>query len=349
MGQNKSRVKRKKKRQRNQAILIASILVIVGVFIAIKFIPKNKQENVQIANPSENQNGTSDNTESDNKNQIEDSKEQVEGNKEESNDNNKNESNDNNKEENNKLDNSGYLSFEEDPNADDAAMVAENTKGLLNGTKQYPVRTDGKKVVYLTFDDGPSTTNTPQVLDILDRYNVKATFFVLGSSIDKSEEAKEVLKEEVKRGHAIANHTYSHDYSYLYPNRVMNVDNILSDLEKSQNSMKSVLGQDFSTRVIRFPGGYWSWEGRTAMKEAMEQNGYYNVDWNALNKDAEGKTKNADELLQCTKDTVEALGPNADSVVLLMHDTYGKEETVKALPRIIEYLQSKGFEFRTIK
>ena len=85
------------------------------------------------------------------------------------------------------------------------------------------------------------------------------------------------------------------------------------------------------------------------MKDAMEQDGYYNVDWNALDKDAEGKKKNADELVQCTKESVEALGPNADSVVLLMHDTYGKEETVKALPRIIEYLQSKGFEFRTIK
>ena len=280
MGQNKSRVNRKKKGQRNQAILLASVLVIVGVFIAIKFIPKNKQENVQIANPSENQSGTSDNAESNNKDHVENNKDQVEGNKDES--------NDKNKEENNKLDNSGYLSFEEDPNADDAVMVAENTKGLLNGSKQYPVRTDGKKVVYLTFDDGPSTTNTPQVLDILDNYNVKATFFVLGSSIDKSEGAKDILKETVNRGHAIANHTYGHDYSYLYPNRVMNVDNILSDLEKSQNSMKAVLGQDFSTRVIRLPGGYWSWEGRTPMKEAMEQNGYYNVDWNALNKDAEG-------------------------------------------------------------
>ena len=334
MGQRRKRVNRKKKRKRNQAILLAGILVIVGIFVGIKFIPKHQQENVQITNPNDNKDGTSDNTESNNKNELE---------------NNKDEANDKDKVDNNKLDNSGYLSFEEDPNADDAAMVAENTKGLLNGTKHYPVRTDGKKVVYLTFDDGPSTTNTPQVLDILDKYNVKATFFVLGSSIDKNDQAKEILKEEVERGHAIGNHTYSHDYSYLYPNRVMNVDNIVSDLEKSQNSMKAVLGKDFSTRVIRLPGGYWSWEGRTAMKEAMEQNGYYNVDWNALNKDAEGKPKNANELVQCTKESVEALGPNADSVVLLMHDTYGKEETVKALPRIIEYLQSEGYEFRTIK
>ena len=323
MGQSRKRVNRNKSRKRKQAILLMGILVVVGIFVGIKFIPRHKQENVQITNPGDNQSGTSNN-----KDELEDNKDKVD---------------------NNKLDNSGYLSFEEDPNADDAAMVAENTKGLLNGTKHYPVRTDGKKVVYLTFDDGPSTTNTPQVLDILDKYNVKATFFVLGSSIDKNEQAKEILKEEVERGHAIGNHTYSHDYSYLYPNRTMNVDNIVSDLEKSQNSMKAVLGKDFSTRVIRLPGGYWSWEGRTAMKEAMEQNGYYNVDWNALNKDAEGKPKNANELVQCTKESLGALGPNADSVVLLMHDTYGKEETVKALPQIIEYLQSQGFEFRTIK
>lgn len=327
MDKRKKRSSKKKAKQRRIISVLTCLLIIGAIGLGIKFISKPKKQNVQIANPSENQNETSSENEA-NKNEELDNKD---------------------KEETNKLDNSGYLSLEEDPNADDAAIVAENTKGLLNGTKTYPVRTDGKKVVYLTFDDGPSSTNTPGVLEVLDKYNVKGTFFVLGSSIDKSDEAKEILKDIVKEGHAIANHTYSHDYSYLYPNRVMNVNNIISDLEKNQNSMKAVLGKDFSTRVIRLPGGYWSWEGRTAMKDAMEQDGYYNVDWNALDKDAEGKKKNADELVQCTKESVEALGPNADSVVLLMHDTYGKEETVKALPRIIEYLQSKGFEFRTIK
>ena len=182
MGQNKRRVNRKKKRERNQVFLIATILVIIGTFICIKFIPRHKQENLQITKPSENQNGTSNDTEFNDKDTIEENKDKVE--------NKKDEENDIDKFESEKLDNSGYLSFEEDPNADDAVMVAENTKGLLNGTKHYPVRTDGKKVVYLTFDDGPSTTNTPQVLDILDRYNVKATFFVLGSSIDKNDQAK---------------------------------------------------------------------------------------------------------------------------------------------------------------
>ena len=321
---------RKQKKKKNIIILITCALIISSAVIGTKLVLKQNKGNVQVTTKPNEETNSQDK-------EVEGSSEdkEVTGNSEEV--------------EGNIVDNSGYLSFEEDPNADDAAMVAENTKGLLNGTKHYPVRTDAKKVVYLTFDDGPSTTNTPEILDVLDRYNVKATFFTLGKSIEGNEEAKNILKETARRGHAIANHTYSHDYSYLYPNRTMNVDNIISDIEKNNSIMKEVLGEDFSTRVIRFPGGYWSWEGRTAMKEAMEQNGYYNVDWNALNKDAEGKQKNADELLQSTKETVEALGPDADSVVFLMHDTYGKEETVKALPQIIEYLQEKGFEFRTIK
>ena len=326
---NRGRYKKQKKKK-NIIILITCALIISSAVIGTKLVLKQNKGNVQVTTKPNEETNSQDK-------EVEGSSEdkEVTGNSEEV--------------EGNIVDNSGYLSFEEDPNADDAAMVAENTKGLLNGTKHYPVRTDGKKVVYLTFDDGPSTTNTPEILDVLDRYNVKATFFTLGKSIEGNEEAKNILKETARRGHAIANHTYSHDYSYLYPNRTMNVDNIISDIEKNNSIMKEVLGEDFSTRVIRFPGGYWSWEGRTAMKEAMEQNGYYNVDWNALNKDAEGKQKNADELLQSTKETVEALGPDADSIVLLMHDTYGKEETVKALPQIIEYFQEKGFEFRTIK
>ena len=245
--------------------------------------------------------------------------------------------------------NNEYLKLEDDPNADDALEVFHRTESLLKGEKQYPVREDGKKVVYLTFDDGPSTTNTQGVLDVLKKNNVKATFFIMGKQVDSSDKAKELLKREVKEGHAIANHTYSHDYNYLYPNGIINADNFWADVQKCNNVLKSVLGDDFSTRVVRFPGGYWSWGGRQNIRPIIDQNKYAIVDWNALSKDAEGKQKNADELIQVTKETVESLGPNADSVVILMHDTYGKEETVKSLQGIIDYLKEKGFEFRTMK
>ena len=167
MNHKKKRFNKKKKRQRKRAILAIRILIVITVFVGVKFIPKRENQNLQIEN-----NGTSDSEQSNNTEETK-NKEEIET---------------------PKLDNSGYTSFEEDPNADDAAVVAANTKGLLNRTKTYPVRTDGKKVVYLTFDDGPSPTNTTGVLDVLDKYNVKATFFVLGTSIAANDQAKALLK-----------------------------------------------------------------------------------------------------------------------------------------------------------
>lgn len=242
-----------------------------------------------------------------------------------------------------------YLKLEDDPNAEDALEVFANTEGLLKGTKKYPVRTDGKKVVYLTFDDGPSTTNTPQVLDVLDKYNIKATFFILGKSLEEGETAENILKRIASDGHAIGNHTYGHDYDYLYPGRTINPDNFMSELNKCNERIKKVLGDDFDTRVIRFPGGYWSWEGRTGIRPILDEKGYAIIDWNTLNEDAQGAKKDANGLVECLKKNTDALGPDADSVVVLMHDTYGKEETVKSLPGIIQYFKDKGFEFKTIK
>ena len=102
------------------------------------------------------------------------------------------------------------------------------------------------------------------------------------------------------------------------------------------------------------PGGYnrrvyYKDRNLEELDNNLESNKIISIDWNALNGDAEGKKKDATGLFGKLKSSVEELGPNADSVVILMHDTYGKEETVKALPQIIEYLQGKGFEFRTMK
>ncbi|HEY5525382.1 MAG TPA: polysaccharide deacetylase family protein [Clostridium sp.] len=252
--------------------------------------------------------------------------------------------------ETNVLDNSGYLPLAEDTNAEDALQVNANTEGLIKKTLSYPVRKDGKKVAYLTFDDGPSTSNTPAVLDVLNKYGIKATFFVIGKEIDSGEDSKKILKRTIKEGNAIGNHTYGHNYSYLYPKRTINANNFMADIEKTNETLKKVLGKDFSTRAIRFPGGYWSWEGRGGIRPTLDEKGYGIIDWNALDGDAESKPpKNAEQLIARTKQTIEDLGPNADSIVCLMHDTYGKEETVKALPAIIELFKQKGFEFKSIK
>ena len=123
---------RARKNRKSAIILVVTFFILCVVVLAVKFIPKKDKFNVQVGTNQEQD-----------KNDFED----------------KDVTNDTEDKVTNILDNSNYLELKDDPNADDAAMVAENTKGLLNGTKTYPVRTDGKKIVYLTFDDGPSVPN----------------------------------------------------------------------------------------------------------------------------------------------------------------------------------------------
>ena len=239
--------------------------------------------------------------------------------------------------------NSNLYSLENDPVADDVAFVEKYLDQQMKG--QMPDGADGKKVVYLTFDDGPSETVTPHILDTLKAENVHATFFVVGKAVDESEATKNLIKREVEEGNAIGNHTYSHNYNYLYPNKTVNVDNFMADVDKTNQSLKNILGEDFSTRAIRFPGGHMTWKGMDAMDAAMKEKDYHQVDWNSITRDAEGKPKNAEQLKQELIKTI----TGRQKAVILMHDTYGKEETAKALPEIIKYLKEQGYEFRTMK
>ena len=210
---------------------------------------------------------------------------------------------------------------------------------------EMPDGADGVKAVYLTFDDGPSETVTPKILDQLKAEGVHATFFVLGKAVDSSDENKELIKRIISEGNAIGIHSYSHNYNYLYPNKIVNVDNFKSEVDKTNESLKNVLGDDFSTKAIRLPGGHMTWKGTDRLDEYFQQEGYSYIDWNALSKDAEGPKKNADQLVQ---QVIETSGTK-EKVVLLMHDTYGKEETAKSLSDIIRYFKNNGYEFRVIK
>ena len=221
----------------------------------------------------------------------------------------------------------------------DASVVAEKLK-------KYDYSNNGEKIVFLTFDDGTSTTNTPKVLDILKKEGVKATFFITGQNVEYGgEKARDLIKQEFYEGHAIANHSYTHDVKKLYPNRVLDIDAFKADFEKNDKMLKEVLGKYFSTRVIRCPGGYGSWKGMEPLDEYLDENKMISIDWTSLNADAEGKKKNAKELADYAIKTAEG----KEMVVMLMHDTYGKEETVKALPTIIKYFKDNGYEFRTLK
>ena len=158
-----------------------------------------------------------------------------------------------------------------------------------------------------------------------------------------------LAEEIVQSGNAIGNHTYSHNYKTLYPGGIIDSNTFMDEIKRTEEIMKSVLGKDFHTRVIRFPGGYWSWNGRSNIRPILDKEGYVFINWNVLNEDAQGAPKNSQKLFEVLTNYVEGLGENADSIVVLMHDTYGKSETVKALPKVIEYFKNKGFEFKSIK
>lgn len=240
----------------------------------------------------------------------------------------------------NNLDNSGYLTLEEDINADDASKVLPETIYKWNFNRE-----DDKKIAYLTFDDGPSKHSTEKILDILKENDIKATFFTLGSSIDNNDKAKKILKRIAKEGHAIGSHGYSHNYSILYPNRKVDLKAVISDFKKNDDILKDMLGKDFSTRLVRLPGGHSSWNGTEALDAVLKEKGIWQVDWNALNGDAEGEDFPKEVLLNKLKETV----GEQDVVIILMHDTDYKKGTVEYLQSAIDYLKSEGFEFRTLK
>ncbi|MBC5997182.1 polysaccharide deacetylase [Romboutsia ilealis] len=220
-----------------------------------------------------------------------------------------------------------------------------DAKLVYDKLSKYDYSNDGKKIVFLTFDDGTSTTVTPQILKTLKDEDVKATFFLTGENIERGgEKAKELIKQEFNEGHAIANHSYSHDYKLLYPNRNLDLEAFKADFAKTDKIIKDVLGKYFSTRVLRCPGGHMSWRGMDELDTYLEENNKVSIDWNALNADAEGKRKNAQELADYAIKTAQG----KEMVVLLMHDTYGKEETAKALPTIIKYFKDNGYEFKTL-
>lgn len=215
---------------------------------------------------------------------------------------------------------------------------------VWNALNAYDYDNGGNKEVFLTFDDGPSLTNTPGVLKILKENDVKGTFFVIGKSL-RIDGAPALLKQIYNEGHAIGNHSYSHDYAYLYPSRVLNMDNFKTDFQKNDELIKTSLGMtNFSTRVIRCPGGQLSWQKTAPLNDYLIKNNMASIDWNALNGDAEGAKKNADQLYDFA---LKSTG-NSNLVVLLMHDTYGKEETVKALDKLIKYYKNQGYSFKTL-
>lgn len=196
-----------------------------------------------------------------------------------------------------------------------------------------------EKQVYLTFDDGPSQTVTPQVLEILDKYNVKATFFVLGSRVDLN---PEIVKQTYEKGHYIANHGYTHIYSSIYASP----ESVLDEYNRCSQAVKDAIGnQKYETSLFRFPGG--SSGGKYAKvkaqaKQLLADNLIVSTNWNCLTNDAAG-SNTAEEIMNSLLTSI----GDQKSLIVLMHDASDKQLTADTLPQIIEYFKNEGYKFKT--
>lgn len=188
-------------------------------------------------------------------------------------------------------------------------------------------------MVYLTFDDGPSKY-TSSILSILDKYNIKATFFVTGNY---GEKGAEILKQIVDRGHSIGIHTYSHDYNSIY----QSMDNFLEDFNNIFNYVYEATG--VKPNIVRLPGGSINTYNRFTYQQICAEimrRGFVYYDWNVSGEDAAFDANWTSIYNNVTK------GMNDKSrAIILLHDGADKYNTVLTVEDLIIYLKNKGYNF----
>ena len=201
-----------------------------------------------------------------------------------------------------------------------------------------------QKVIFLTFDDGPSDNVTPKILKILKKYNVPATFFII--DYGQSEGKIELLKSAIADGHTIGIHGYSHDYSKIYKS----VPAFMKNVEKMDKKIRKDL--DYEPFIMRFPGGSSNTVSKnycdgimSELVKKVQKEGYYYSDWNVDSIDASGNGVSAKSILSSVKRGCKKEQYN----IVLMHDSDAKKTTAEALPKIIEWAKKEGYTFAAME
>lgn len=201
-------------------------------------------------------------------------------------------------------------------------------------TVANPPVTSSKKIA-LTFDDGPYGTSTAQILAILKKENVHATFFVMGMRVEQyPDQAKQIVKD----GHALGNHSYNHSQKLAK----LSAKEFKNDLDRAEEVIEKTTG--LHATLFRPPYGSLS----QTMKDVLTQNGYTNYLWNI---DPEDWNYASSTSAQIIERVLRRASPNA---IVLMHDgrdthnNYPRDNTVNALPVIIKKLKEQGYTFVTV-
>lgn len=188
----------------------------------------------------------------------------------------------------------------------------------------------GRKVVYLTFDDGPKA-DTPELLALLEELDVPATFFFVGLAVRAfPEHAKLVLDA----GHAVGCHAMVHS-----PSMLKEGDYIGRDIDRFMREMREKVDPDFATDIYRFPGGSPSYKKK--LKRIVLGKGLAYMDWNSLSGDTHQGVKAEDIYENAIKS-----GKDADVIIVLMHEA--KAKTRAMLPDLVAYYRERGYEFRML-
>ncbi len=224
----------------------------------------------------------------------------------------------------------------------DSSLNEVSVKRTVKVYKKAEVDTSASipGTIYLTFDDGPSSTITPKLLDILKEKGVKATFFV----INHSDSLDYLIKREYNEGHVVAIHSYSHDYAKIYSSE----EAYFQDLQKMSDKIERLTG--VKSKIIRFPGGSSNTVSKkyntgimTRLTEEVLNRGYHYFDWNVSSGDSgDAKTKEA-----VYNNVIKGLSKNKANIIL-MHDFESNYKTLNAISDIIDYAKKNGYEFKTI-
>ncbi len=183
-----------------------------------------------------------------------------------------------------------------------------------------------EKVVALTFDDGP-WSHTPQILDILKKYDVKATFFIVGQHIQAH---REQMQQIVQEGHAIGNHTWNHHYHNISP------ETAAAELGRTADLLEEVTGVE--TMMFRPPGGNLT----NGLVNYAAQNNYVTLMWSVDSHDYRSS-------MTAASMSEKVVGGIHSGAIVLLHDGGGnRTQTVQALPQILNQLQEQGYRFVTV-
>lgn len=193
---------------------------------------------------------------------------------------------------------------------------------------------DEKKVIYLTFDDGPAGKVTKDTLDILKKNSVPATFFLIGDQIKGQED---LIKRIYDEGHALGLHSMSHKRNCLYSSN----ESFLKEMLDTQETINSIVG--IKPTILRFPFGCNNnyYRLSESMVNLLHENNLKIYDWNTDSGDGANPSANPGVFIKNSKS-------NKDSVLLLMHCAYMSKNSVIALPDIIKYYKDNGYEFKVI-